>query len=70
MECLRTIGMGGIGKHRTKLPPLLLEEETNRLGHLHVPIPTALRPSLPLPSSLPNPTATNFHMLHIKEIAG
>ena len=32
MECLRTIGMGGIGKHRTKLPPLLLEEETNRLG--------------------------------------
>ena len=29
MERLRTAGMGVIGKHRTKLPPLFLKEETS-----------------------------------------
>ena len=51
-ECLRTIGMGGIGKHQTEFSPPISRWKQSKLGFLHVPSPTALMPSfLPLSDS-------------------
>ena len=68
-ECLRTIGMGGIGKYRTKISFHLCCWRRKQTGwaFLYVPIPTALRPSLSSSSQLAL-KSYSIHMLPGKNL--
>ncbi|KAJ1254913.1 hypothetical protein BS78_06G100900 [Paspalum vaginatum] len=63
-ECLRTIGMGGIWKHQTKLSfhPVCQRRKQAGWAFLHAPTPTALRHS-PVSSSWLVLKSYSIHML-------